>query len=50
MTDTDDLKARVRDAVEEHREDVISLARAIHAEPELGFKETETERKVADAF
>jgi amidohydrolase len=50
MTDVTTLKDRARSAVEEHREEIISLARAIQAEPELGYKETKTERKVADAF
>lgn len=50
MTDTDFLKARVRNAVEAHRDAIVSLARAIQDEPELGYKETETERKVTEAF
>ena len=50
MADADALKDRVRDAVEEHREAVVSLARDIRDEPELGYKETATERKVAAAF
>ena len=50
MTDTDDLKRRVREAVEANRDAVVSLARDVRAEPELGFKEVETERKVTEAF
>lgn len=50
MTDTDELKRRVREAVEANRDAVVSLARSVRAEPELGFKEVETERKVTDAF
>jgi amidohydrolase len=50
MTDTDDLKRRVREAVEANRDAVVSLAKDVRAEPELGFKEVETERKVAEAF
>ncbi len=50
MTDTDEPKRRVREAIEANRDAVVSLARDVRAEPELGFKEVETERKVTEAF
>jgi amidohydrolase len=50
VNDTDSLKDRVGSAVEEHREAIVSLARDVQGEPELGYKETETERKVAETF
>lgn len=33
------LKSRIRDAVEEHRQELIDLSLMIHSHPELGFKE-----------
>ncbi|GAB7093143.1 amidohydrolase [Halolamina litorea] len=50
MTDTESLKRRVRDTIDEHDEAILDLAKSVHAEPELGYKETETTRKVAEAF
>lgn len=50
MTNTTQLKADVRDAVEAHSEELVSLAKSIQSEPELGYKETATTRKVVDAF
>lgn len=50
MTETDSLKRQVCAAIDEHREDIIALAKAVEAEPELGFKEVETTRKVVEAF
>lgn len=50
MTDTDALKERARTAIDDHREEIVSLAKSIQDEPELGFKETETTRKVVETF
>lgn len=50
MTDTEALKQRVRDAIDDHDDTIYSLADSVHAEPELGYKETETTRKVAEQF
>lgn len=47
---TDALKQRVCDAIDAHREDIIDLAKSIQQEPELGFKEVETTKKVAAVF
>lgn len=47
MPDAADLKARVRDAIDDNREAIVSLAESVHAEPELGYKETATTEKVA---
>ncbi|NHX36023.1 MULTISPECIES: amidohydrolase [Halolamina] len=50
MTDTAALKRRVREAIDDNDEAIRSLAESVHAEPELGYKETETTRKVAEEF
>ncbi|MBP1987425.1 amidohydrolase [Halolamina salifodinae] len=50
MTDTAALKRRVREAIDENDEAIRSLAESVHAEPELGYKETETTKKVAAEF
>ncbi|WP_338727625.1 amidohydrolase [Haladaptatus sp. DJG-WS-42] len=47
---TDALKQRVCDAIDDHREEIIALAKSIQSEPELGFKEVETTKKVAAVF
>ncbi|WP_336361042.1 amidohydrolase [Haladaptatus sp. ZSTT2] len=47
---TDALKRRVCAAIDDHREEIIALAQSIQAEPELGFKEVETTKKVAAVF
>ena len=44
------LKARVCEAIRANRERTKSLALAIFAEPELGFKEEKTSAKVRAAF
>ncbi|WP_254546385.1 amidohydrolase [Halomarina pelagica] len=49
-TDATALKRRVCAAIDERRDDLVALAESIAAEPELGFKEVETTRKVVDAF
>lgn len=46
--DTDDLKTQVCDAIDAHREDIIDLAEDVQSEPELGYKEDATTRKVAN--
>lgn len=48
--DTDTLQDRATAAIDDRREDIIDLGESVQAEPELGFKETATTRKVADAF
>lgn len=50
MSDTDALKGRVTDAIDDHREAIVSLAESVHAEPELGYKETKTTEKVVREF
>jgi len=50
MTDTAALKRRVRETIDDNDEAIRSLAESVHAEPELGYKETETTRKVAEEF
>jgi amidohydrolase len=50
MTDTEALTQRVRESIDDHSEEITSLATSVHAEPELGYKETKTTEKVADEF
>ncbi|WP_101297370.1 amidohydrolase [Halegenticoccus soli] len=50
MTDTETLKRRVCDAIDERADEIVALAKSIQAEPELGFKEERTTEKVVSAF
>ena len=50
MTETETLKRRVREAIDDHSDDILDLAESVHAEPELGYKETKTTEKVVAAF
>lgn len=50
MSDASHLKAQVRDAVDAYSKEIISLAKNIQSEPELGYKETETTKKVVSVF
>lgn len=50
MPDADALKDRVRDAIDDHREAIVTLAESVYAEPELGYRETATTRKVVEEF
>ncbi len=45
-----ELKQKVYDSMLAHREEICALADAIGAEPELGFKEEKTAKKIADFF
>lgn len=47
---TDELKARVCAAIDERRDQIVGIAREIAAQPETGYKEVETARRVARAF
>ena len=44
--DVKTLKARVCQAVEEHKEEIMALGDSIFQEPELGYKEYKTAAKV----
>ncbi|QCJ48331.1 amidohydrolase [Haloprofundus sp. MHR1] len=46
MTDVADRKRRAVEAIDAHADDIVTFAEDVEAEPELGFKETETTRKV----
>ncbi|MDF7670213.1 amidohydrolase [Orbaceae bacterium ESL0721] len=46
----EELKKRVCDAIQARKPDITALAEAIWSEPELGYKETKTAKKVEDAF
>ena len=50
MVDIQALKDRACAAIDAHRDDIVSLAKSIQAEPELGYKEVETTRKVVEVF
>lgn len=50
MADAAALKRQVCAAIDDHREDIVALAKAVEAEPELGFKEVATTRKVVETF
>lgn len=49
MTETADLKRAVCDAVDEMRVELIAISRAIHAEPELAFREDKAVAWIAAA-
>ena len=44
------IKQKVCKAIAAHRADIEAIANAIFAEPELGFKEVKTAKKVQDAL
>ena len=44
------IKQKVCEAIAAHRADIEAIANAILAEPELGFKEVKTAKKVQDAL
>ncbi|KES19194.1 amidohydrolase [Gilliamella apicola] len=46
----DELKKKVCDAIANRKADIKSIAEAIWSEPELGYKEHKTAKKVEDAF
>ncbi|GAA0250284.1 amidohydrolase [Haladaptatus pallidirubidus] len=50
MTDTQTQKEAVCTAIDDHRDDIIELAKAVEEEPELGYKEHATTDKVTAAF
>ncbi|HXG40396.1 MAG TPA: M20 family metallopeptidase [Candidatus Limnocylindrales bacterium] len=45
-----DVKARIARAIEEHRAEILDLARRIHANPEPAFEERRAARWVAEAI
>jgi len=45
-----EMKRRVRETIDGRREEILGLARTIHANPELGFKEHKTAACVAGVF
>ncbi|KAB1192259.1 amidohydrolase [Haloferax sp. MBLA0076] len=47
---TEELKARVCDAIDAHAEDIVAFAKDVQAEPELGYKEVKTTAKVVSIF
>lgn len=44
------IKQKVCEAIAAHRADIEAISEAILAEPELGFKEVKTSRKVQEAL
>ncbi|MBI3979245.1 MAG: amidohydrolase [Chloroflexi bacterium] len=45
-----EMKARACAAIDVRRQEIVALAEAIFANPELGFKEVQTARRVAQTF
>ena len=50
MRSKEELKAAVCAAIERQSEQIIGLGEAIMDQPELGFKEEQTARRVCDSF
>lgn len=50
MTSGDDLKARVCQEIDRQAGRVVALSEEIMRDPETGFREHETARRVADRF
>ena len=48
--DRSEMKRRVCEAIDRHRDEIIGLGRAIRSTPELGFKEHKTAAAVAKTF
>lgn len=48
MTDANGLRDRAVRAIDARRADLVALSLSIHAEPEIGFKEHKSARKLAD--
>ncbi len=48
--DTRELKRRVCEAIDRHRDEIIGLGRTIRDNPEVGFKEFKTAAAVAKTF
>ncbi len=49
MPASPELKARVADAVQAHRDEIVALSHAIHADPEPAFEEVRSAARVARA-
>ena len=47
---TDALAGRLADAVQRHRDEIVALSMAIHANPEPGFEERAASKLVADTL
>jgi amidohydrolase len=45
-----EMKRRVCETIDAHRQEILTLGRSIHGNPELGFKEHKTARSVAATF
>lgn len=50
MTEIDKLKDKACEAIDAHRDEIISLAEEIWANPELGFNEKQTSQKLVGLF
>lgn len=49
-SDAPEIKAALCETIDDHRDEIVDFAKSVEANPELGYKETETTRRVADAF
>ncbi|KAB1197085.1 MULTISPECIES: amidohydrolase [Haloferax] len=47
---TEELKTRVCDAIDARADDIVAFAKDVQSEPELGYKEVETTKKVVSLF
>jgi amidohydrolase len=50
MPTRDELKARALARIDAHKDQIIGLAKAIYADPEIGYREHNTSRRVREAF
>lgn len=50
MTSKQELKARVREAIDEKAEEIVRVSKTILENPEAGFREVNTAKLVADVF
>lgn len=50
MLSREELKARALARIDAHREQIIGLAQAIYADPEIGYREYNTAKRVREAF
>ncbi|MHB8577963.1 MAG: amidohydrolase, partial [Dehalococcoidia bacterium] len=46
----EELKARACARIDAHRDLIVGLAQAIYADPEIGYREHNTSRRVAETF
>ena len=50
MTSRQELKSRVREAIDEKADEIVRVSKTILENPEAGFREVKTAKLVADVF